>query len=71
MPVAQLDRVLASEAEGCEFEPHRARLYQVIKWFSLMKSTFLMRIFFFWVIRVMKEKETMTELLNVKQKTKC
>lgn len=24
VPVAQLDRVLASEAEGCEFEPHRA-----------------------------------------------
>lgn len=26
VPVAQLDRVLASEAEGCEFEPHRAHL---------------------------------------------
>ena len=25
VPVAQLDRVLASDAKGCEFEPRRVR----------------------------------------------
>lgn len=26
-PVAQLDSVSASEAEGCEFEPRQAQIY--------------------------------------------
>lgn len=27
VPVAQLDRVSASDAEGCEFKPHRVRQF--------------------------------------------
>lgn len=34
VPVAQLDRVLASEAEGCEFEPHRAHLLKTHQLFA-------------------------------------
>ena len=39
VPVAQLDRVLASDAKGCEFEPRRVRQYSHMK----ERATFRLR----------------------------
>lgn len=38
VPVAQLDRVSASDAEGCEFEPRRVRHTLLIQRIEIQQS---------------------------------